>query len=69
MRLKLLNEYIDENVLFGPLPNFNDSFESFFISKAFQSLFETSANESGSTKQIVGSSYLFLFSDLKLLFF
>jgi hypothetical protein len=46
MKLKLKDEYIDQDQLFGPLPNFKDSFEKFFIQKAANSLFDFNLNKS-----------------------
>ena len=45
MKLKLKDEYIDQDQLFGPLPNFKDSFEKFFIQKAASSLFDFNLNK------------------------
>jgi hypothetical protein len=53
MRLKLLDDFVEESVVYGPLPNLNDSFESFFIRKAFQSLYESTASETPTAKYIV----------------
>ncbi len=57
MRLKLLNEFADENVVFGPLPNFKDSFENYFIRKAFQSQYESSASDNSQAKYIVNNFF------------
>lgn len=35
MLLKLSDELIEADRVFGPIPEFNDSFERFFIQKAF----------------------------------
>ena len=35
MQLKLLNDRVDEEEVFGPFPNLNESFENFFLRKAF----------------------------------
>jgi hypothetical protein len=39
--LKLKDDYVDSDQIFGPMPNFNDSFEKFFIQKAVSSIFKS----------------------------
>ncbi len=56
MHLKLSNDFVQIEQLIGPLPNFDGNFESFFIPKAFQSLFGkslASSNEQLETVMIV----------------
>lgn len=36
MHLKLLDDSIEADRIFGPMPYFSDSFEKFFINKAFK---------------------------------
>jgi hypothetical protein len=52
MKLKLKDEYIDVDQLFGPLPNFKDSFEKFFIQKAANCLFDLNMENKNEINQI-----------------
>jgi hypothetical protein len=46
MNLKLNDDYIDEGITYGPLPNFNGSFEMFFIEKAANLIYKSNNNMS-----------------------
>ena len=39
LHLRLDDDYIDVDQVFGPLPHFRDSFESFFLQKSIDLLF------------------------------
>jgi hypothetical protein len=39
MALRLESDYIDADELLGPLPDFSDIFENFFVQKAFISIY------------------------------
>lgn len=41
VHLRLDDDFIDADQIFGPLPNFNSTFESFFLQKSIELLFST----------------------------
>lgn len=57
MRLKSSDDFVDDEYLIGPMPNFSDSFESFFLPKALQLLVhkttETDSDTNDSVKYVV----------------
>ena len=39
--LRLEDDFIDKDQIFGPLPNFNTTFEGFFLQKSIELLFNS----------------------------
>jgi len=64
--IKLIDDFIECDRVFGPMPNFASSFEAYFIEKAYSLLFDHSPNETNDIKYIV-SLILIRFSFLFLL--
>jgi hypothetical protein len=57
MNLKLNDDYIDEGITYGPLPNFNGSFEMFFIEKAANLIYKSNYNNHFTNTQLIVSIY------------
>lgn len=74
MYLKLLDEFIECDRVFGPMPNFQTSFEKYFISKAYNLLLREQQqqppndHDKSCTKYIVSSTYFFYVRSLKTSF-
>jgi hypothetical protein len=41
LHLRLEDDFIDKDQIFGPLPNFNTTFEGFFLQKSIELLFNS----------------------------
>lgn len=52
-KLKLKDEFVDADLLVGPMPNFNETFEKFFIQKAFCLIFESQSEQDKEEKYVV----------------
>lgn len=52
MNLKLVDDFIECDKVFGPMPDFNSTFEAYFIEKAYNLLFDYSSSNNN-TKYIV----------------
>jgi len=62
MHLKLSNDFVEIEQLIGPLPNFDGNFESFFVPKAFQSIFGKSFPTSNKQSETVMVVNIFILS-------
>jgi len=52
-KLKLKDEFVEADLLVGPMPNFNETFEKFFIQKAFCLIFENGDEQEKEGKYVV----------------
>lgn len=53
MYLKLIDDFIECDRVFGPMPDFYSSFEAYFIEKAYNLIFEPPGNNNNNIKYIV----------------